>query len=212
MEINYENIRNTDLSHLIPLTKRQGLKQIINGPAGEEHYKLLGYITHTLNNSKIIELGTHNGASSLCLSDNPTNEVRTYDVEDLYNNEHNGVYNNITRVIGNMSTKDNPYVGNIFDLNEQHYMLEADFIFLDTAHLGDFEWQVYEYLRDNNYKNFIIFDDIHWSKPMEEFWGKIPNNIKYDITDIAHGFGNGPNGNISGTGLVDFSGKIKITK
>jgi len=42
MEINYENIRNTDLSHLIPLTKRQGFKQIINGPAGEEHYKLLG--------------------------------------------------------------------------------------------------------------------------------------------------------------------------
>ena len=189
MEINYTKIKNTDLSHLIPLITRKGMAELINGPAGEEHYKLLGYITHTLTNVKILELGTHNGTSSTALSDNPTNQVRTYDVEDLYNNNHNGVYNNITRIVGNMGTKDNPYKGNIFDLNEQHYMLEADFIFLDTAHLGDFEWKVYEYLRDNNYKNFIIFDDIHLELAMQKFWSKIPNDIKYDITEIGHGLG-----------------------
>tara|TARA_R110001583_G_scaffold50078_2_gene156333 strand:- start:183 stop:827 length:645 start_codon:yes stop_codon:yes gene_type:complete len=214
MEINYTKIKNTDLSHLIPLTKRHGFKKIINNPAGEEHYKLLAYITHTLTNAKILELGTHNGTSSTVLSDNPTNKVRTYDVEDLYNNNHNGVYNNIIRIVGNMGTKDNPYKGDIFDLNEQHYMLEADFIFLDTAHLGGFEWKVYEYLRDNNYKNFIVFDDIHLELAMQEFWSKIPNNIKYDITEIGHGLGIDSRGNprSSGTGLVDFSGRVTIVK
>ena len=209
MEINYNKIKNTNLSHLIPLVYRDGFKKLINCPAGEEHYKLLTYITHTLNNIKIVELGTHNGISSLCLSDNPTNKVRTYDIKNLYNNKHNGVYNNITRIVGNMSTKDNPYKGDIFDLNEQHYMLEADFIFVDTAHFGDFEWKVYKYLKDNNYKNFVILEIA-----MVEFWNKIPNNIKYDITEIAHGSGKDSNGIVkpSGTGLVDFSGKINIVK
>ena len=49
---------------------------------------------------------------------------------------------------------------------------------------------------------------------MQEFWSKIPNNIKYDITEIGHGLGIDSRGNprSSGTGLVDFSGRVTIVK
>jgi hypothetical protein len=46
---------------------------------------------------------------------------------------------------------------------------------------------------------------------MIEFWKKI-DAVKYDITDIGHGDGMGPKGNISGTGLVTFAEKIEVVK
>ena len=95
-------------------------------------------------------------------------------------------------------------------MNEQHLLLTSDFIFLDTAHSGEFEWEVYCYLRANKYDGFIIYDDIHWSPAMEEFWSKIPNDKKYDLSEIGHGGGKGPNGNTSGTGLVYFESKVSI--
>lgn len=197
MEITYTKVNNVDLSGLIPIITRQDHKSLLLSPAGHEHYKLLAYISLNLNNAKIIELGTHNGTSSTAMSINPTNHIRTYDIIDIYSVKKQP--DNVTRIIGN-----------IFDINEQYHLLESDFIFLDTAHTGDFEMQVYEYLYNHNYKGFIIFDDILWSNEMISFWDKISNNIKYNITNIGHGKGNGPKGNISGTGLVDFSGKIII--
>ena len=199
MKIVYSEINNIDLSALVTLITRLDHRGLLLAPAGDEHYKLLGYISLNLNNAKIVELGTHNGTSSTALSINISNHVRTYDIRDMYSVREQP--NNVTRVIGN-----------IFDLNEQHHLLEADFIFLDTAHTGDFEMQVYEYLRDNKYNGFIIFDDILWSDEMINFWDKIPNDIKYDITSIGHGKGLGPRGNVSGTGLVDFSGNIELIR
>ena len=40
------------------------------------------------------------------------------------------------------------------------------------------------------------------------------NDIKYDITEIGHGLGTDSRGKPTpaGTGLVDFSGKVKIIK
>jgi hypothetical protein len=132
------------------------------------------------------------------LSINPTNSIRTYDVVDKYTVAEQP--KNVTRLLGNIfSAKEEP-----------QYLLDADFIFVDTAHTGDFEWQVYEYLRTNNYKGFVIFDDIHWCNEMIEFWKKITDTIKYDITSIGHGLGMGPLGAQSGTGLVDFSNQIII--
>jgi len=197
MKLIYEEIKNIDLSFLKPLITRKEHIELINAPAGQEHYKLLAYISSKLNYANIVELGTHNGTSSTALSINNTNNIRTYDIKNVYNVLTQP--SNVTRIIGN-----------IFDIKEEQYLLDADFIFLDTMHTGEFEWQVYEYLRDNGYKGFIIYDDIHWSDNMIEFWNKIPNDIKYDITEIGHGNGSGPKGQISGTGLVDFSSNITL--
>lgn len=199
MKINYSDINNIDLFKISKLMPRKDQAKIMNGAAGQEHYKLLAYLSLSINNARIVELGTHNGASCLALSINPTNIIRTYDVRDLFLVEYPPA--NIFRVMGN-----------IFDIKEEHFLLESDFIFVDTAHTGDFEWQVYEYLHNNGYKGFVIFDDIHWSDDMINFWNKIPDKYKHDITDIGHGNGLGPSGNTSGTGLIDFSGNVHIIK
>jgi len=199
MQLNYKEIKEINLDNLTMSIPDNAYKELIIGEAGKEHYRLLAYISLKLNNANIIELGTHRGCSSLALSINETNNIRTYDVKDIYFIQPQP--SNVTRVIGN-----------IFDLHEEHMLLDADFIFLDTAHTGEFEHRVYNYLVDNNYKGFIIYDDIWWSDAMIQFWNIVLDNIKYDITDIGHGGGYGPRGHISGTGLVDFSNSITINR
>ena len=197
MVLNFKKIKNIDLSQLADNISRKDLKPVMNSPAGYAHYKLLAYIAYQLNNSIIIDIGTHHGLSCLALSVNRENKVITYDITpDKFGCI---IPDNVERRIGN-----------IFDLKEESTLLESDFIFLDAAHRGDFELQVYKYLKNNNYKGFIVYDDIHWSNDMIKFWDAISDDIKTDITYMGHGDGDGPNGCISGTGLVDFGGKIEI--
>jgi len=193
MNINYTEIKKQDLSHLIKFISRPCHKIAINAPAGNEHYKLLAYLSKQTHNGFIVELGTHSGTSCVALSDNLTNSIRTYDIRDVFTAT---LPPNVTRVIGN-----------IFTLNEQTFLLRANWIFLDTAHTGEFEWEVYCYLRDNNYNGYIVYDDIHLTPAMIAFWNKIPENIKYDITEVGQHYKMYPP---AGTGLVDFGGKIKI--
>lgn len=198
MKIVKSDINKQDLTKYVDHITRKDHKTIFLDPPGKNHYKLLAYIGNLFNSVTIIELGTHHGTSSLALSTNKKNTIITYDVSDRYG--INPQPDNVIRRIGN-----------IFDLNEQERMLTAAVIFLDTAHEGDFEWQVYTYLRDNNYKGILILDDIHWNDAMRKVWNDI-KITKYDVTDIGHGecIVGPDNYNISGTGLVDFSGTITL--
>jgi len=196
MKIIKSNIATCDLSEYVKFITREDHKLIFNDPPGKNHYKLLAYLSLLIDNISILELGTHHSISSLALSINKKNTVITYDVSNRYGITPQPI--NVTRRIGN-----------IFELREEAIMLSSSIIFLDTAHEGDFEWQIYTYLRDNDYKGILILDDIHWNDAMRKVWNDI-DTLKYDITDIGHGKCiAGPNNyNISGTGLVDFSGKI----
>ncbi|MBN2225440.1 MAG: hypothetical protein JW765_12240 [Deltaproteobacteria bacterium] len=196
MIIDYDEIRNVDLSRLIKIVSKKH-RDIVNGEAGKEHYKLLAYLSK-IAKGLIVELGTHYGTSSMALAENPSNIIITYDVRDVYTIKHQP--KNVFRIIGN-----------IFDLGEERILLKADLIFLDTAHKADFEWQVFCYLKENNYKGVLLVDDIYFSDEMIEFWNKI-DVLKYDLTDIGHGGGITPLGNISGTGLVDFMGGVVVNK
>jgi predicted O-methyltransferase YrrM len=198
MIIDYQKIREIDLSHLIKLVSKAH-RGIINGPAGEEHYKLLAYLSKNIT-GLIVELGTHHGTSSMSLAENKSNIILTYDVKDFYKIKEKHRPENVIRRIGN-----------IFDRGEEKILLKTDLIFLDAAHTGEFEWQIYSYLKNSNYDGLLLLDDIHWSDEMIECWNKI-DILKYDITDIGHGNGCGPKGNISGSGLVDFTGTVRILK
>jgi hypothetical protein len=196
MKIIKSKIESCDISSYVTNITREDHKRIFIEPPGKNHYKLLAYLSLLINDKTIIELGTHHGTSSLALSINKTNTIITYDIADRYG---------IVPQPDNVKRR----IGNIFSLNEQDSMLSASIIFLDTAHEGDFEWQVYTYLRDNNYNGILLLDDIHWNDAMQNFWNKI-DTLKYDITDIGHG--ECPAGlmnyTVAGTGLVDFSGKV----
>ena len=199
IELNFQKINAVELSHLNRKVDREHRK-IINGIAGEEHYKLLAFLSKELGSPLILELGTHYGSSSLALAENSDAIIITYDIKDKYRIKKRNRPKNIIRK-----------VKHIFNENEEHFLLKADLIFMDTYHDGVFERQVFNYLLKNNYKGIIVLDDIHWSQEMIDFWKEIKIE-KHDITFLGHGGGLGPMGNISGTGIIDFSKeKIKIT-
>ena len=175
-------------------------RKIINGKAGEEHYKLLAYISKKIGPSFIVELGTHYGSSSMAMAENRNSLIVTYDVVDRFKIKKRHIPINVFRKLKN-----------IFKEREERLLLKADLIFMDTYHDGVFEKQVYDFLVANKFNGILLLDDIHWSDEMISFWNKIDTK-KHDITDIGHGKGLGPKGEISGTGLVDFSNKIEIDK
>ena len=191
MKIIKKDVNLIDLTSFVNCITRQDHKTIFLAPPGENHYGLLAYLSLIKNNQFIVELGTHHGTSSLALSVNSTNHILTYDIIDRYG---------IRPQPKNVERK----IGDIFDLKNEDILLKTNFIFLDTAHTGTFEWKVYNFLVNNNYKGILVLDDIHWNNPMKDFWNGI-NITKYDITDIGHGIC--PDG-IAGTGIVDFSNQL----
>jgi len=195
MKIVKKDVIDLDLSHLINNITREHHKHVINNPAGKEHYKLLAYLTKIINDSIIVELGTHHGTSSLCLCENISNTVFTFDIRDIYTVKTQP--NNLIRKIGN-----------IFEMDPS-ILLKSKLIFLDTSHTGDFEKQIYLYLLENDYKGILLIDDIFFNSQMIEFWNFIKIK-KYDITDIGQGGNHSTPTGLCGTGLVDFSNNVEI--
>ena len=197
MKIILKNVYLEELDYLKNKLSNIHHQDLLLQKPGINHYCLLSYLSKKFNNSLIVELGTYAGTSALALSINPTNIVETYDLS--------GDPFAIVDIPKNIKRN----IGNIFELNEEKKLLKAELIFLDTAHNGDFENQVLKYLNNNNYKGILLIDDIYWNGKMYYFWSAIKNR-KIDLTFIGHGDGDGPNGNISGTGIVDFNNNIEI--
>ena len=192
MKINYKEVKKIKLSHLMHYVVRDEMKQnFYDDETSPHHYKLLSYISQQKDNQLIYELGTHWGLSSTALAENKSNKIISYDVADR---RHIKLPSNIER-----------RVGNIFTLKQEHELLTADIIFLDTAHRGDFEDLVYKYLKLNEWKGILILDDINFNTPMREFWNSIDVK-KYDVTEVGHSEGN------TGTGIVDFNNQVTLIK
>lgn len=89
-------------------------------------------------------------------------------------------------------------------------ILSSNLIFFDIdPHEGINEYNFYLWLKKNNYQGIIIYDDIHLGlghkcgtgyrdtkHSMKDFWRKIPEDEKIDITSVGHH---------SGTGIVYFN-------
>lgn len=175
---------------------------------GIEHYKLFMGISRQLNNVKILEIGTHNGNSAVALSYgklyNNNITIDTYDIINLLKENPKSFFKEYNV---------NYYLENLFDneLREKYKnkILSYDIIFIDIdPHEGILEYDFLIWLKNNNYSGLIIFDDIHLGlnhtannyRPtqhtMQDFWKKIDEKFKKDLTYIGHH---------SGTGLVCFN-------
>ena len=164
---------------------------------GQQHYRLLSYISTLYNNQNIIDIGTHRGSSSFALSYNKTNTIYTFDIIDKVNNNIKGI-NNIKFQIEDIFDKNN------FEKWE-NIILSCPFIFLDVdPHNGTMEYTLFNYLKNINYKGFLICDDIWYFKEMRDnFWYKVPHVIRYDLTDVGHW---------SGTGVIAFNDNHNLHK
>lgn len=163
---------------------------------GREHYRLLAYLSSLFNESIIIDIGTHHGSSALALSYNVSNNVHTFDIEDRVTNNRIEYRSNIKY-----------HHDNLFEDEERRkwkeLILASKFIFMDVdPHNGTMEIDFYNYLKDINYTGFVVCDDIWQFKGMRDnFWYKIPNTNKYDVTEFGHH---------SGTGIFTFNRDIKF--
>jgi hypothetical protein len=81
---------------------------------------------------------------------------------------------------------------------------------LDTHHLPysvPFEREFFARLVQSGYRGILVLDDIHLNPEMKKWWQElqggqqIHNYHCFDVTAIGHS---------TGTGLVDFSGKVEI--
>ena len=163
------------------------------GITGREHYRLLTYVSTLFNNCNIIDIGSHRGYSALALSYNKTNTICSFDIVD-------NVQDNIKYVSNINFCHDNLFEGEGRE-KWKEVILSSPFIFMDVdPHNGTMELDMYNYLKSINYKGFIICDDIWFFKNMRDnFWYKINDKERYDITDVGHW---------SGTGIIDFNNSI----
>lgn len=171
------------------LTGRVLRKSIFNRSSGQEHYHLLKQLSTQINEKEIFDIGTWMGASALALAFNQTNTVHSFDLIHSYSLTKRS---NIVYHLANIVT-DTPDR----ELWKER-ILASPLIFLDIdPHEGKDEYIFYEWLRDNNYKGVLICDDIHHFEGMRtNFWSKIPNEFKTDLTSQGHW---------SGTGKVQFT-------
>jgi len=185
--IDYQKIMSMDLDYYANLIRAEEFHHYFKLAAGEEHYQLLAFLSTQFQDSILIDIGTYKGASALALAYNSSNSVISYDI------------------VSSVALKARPMniefrVGNVLD--DMDLLLKAPVIFLDADHKTKFENKVYQALVDHSYSGLLLLDDIHLTPKMERFWQFI-SHAKYDLTDIGHKVG---------TGLIDFSGCVKILK
>jgi predicted O-methyltransferase YrrM len=163
----------------------EDVHRFISMRAGIEHYRLLTHIALRNNNIKILDLGTYKGWSALALAANPTNQVISYDIVDLFEKSALQRKPNITYKIQNF----------LDDLDE---LDGVSLIMLDIdPHDGVQEKQVIEALRARHYKGVVIMDDINnagFFPRLVEYFQSIPLR-KENLTHLGHH---------SGTGIVYF--------
>jgi hypothetical protein len=161
------------------------------GNCGNEHYRLLSYLSTLFNNSNIMDIGTHRGLSAFALSFNKSNTIHTFDILKKVSNN-------------NILNRENIkfYINDLFNENEfnnfKELILSCPFIFLDVdLHNGVMEIDFFRLLKSINYNGFVICDDIwHFKDMRDKFWYKIDYEQRYDITRLGHW---------SGTGIINFN-------
>lgn len=179
-ELNLDKARlnQLDLASLDPWVSTFN-KPYFNLEAGQEHYRLLAHLSDHFSGHLILDVGTNRGASAVAFSRNPATKVISYDIVNVL--EKKIRLPNVKFRIKNV-------------LKDRGVLLKAKLILLDTAHDGVFEDLFFDFLVKNDYRGYLLLDDIALNEPMKQFWASIKIE-KHDLTEYGHS---------SGTGLVVF--------
>tara|TARA_B100001113_G_scaffold264419_1_gene219361 strand:- start:504 stop:1130 length:627 start_codon:yes stop_codon:yes gene_type:complete len=199
-----DEVRNLDITHLRDISLNSNDWQ----EPGVSEYQLYAYLSSKVNDSIILDIGTHKGGSALSLSYNERNKIRSYDIKEQ--GASTIKKDNITWHIGQ------------FTEDSQIDWDNVSIIMLDVGwHTGKEEREMMQFLRDKDWKGILLHDDIDTPLSQEtrsanpkllhmpeilwfdnnNMWNEIPEE-KFDLSDIGH---------CSGTGLVNFGNAHKIT-
>lgn len=202
-ELDAQDIENIDFSEFRYITDTNNdsiLDSKFNNVPGKEHFKLLAYLSTKFDNIHITDIGgSHQCRSTLALSYHPTNTVTLIDTCFEINENSPLLQKNNIRYIKNQ---------NIFEQIEDYreLLLTSTIIFidLDKSDNNSNQFKLYEFLKRNNYQGILICDDIWISENVRNnFWYKVEDDYKYDITEYGHS---------TGTGFITFNPNFSLKK
>lgn len=177
----------TDLSPLYPfLSWNPPFLQYFKQSAGQEPYKLLGFISKQCN-GVITDVGTEYGSSALALSLNHNVVVETYDTMRRVPNKNpstqmltiENIPNIKYRILSGQSVMSKIAQSTVvyLDINSKDALEEMKFI---------------KSLEELNFKGILIIDDININDAMKGMWNNVPKNLKkIDATAYGHWSGTG---------------------
>lgn len=164
-------------------------------PAGQEHYKLLAYLSGQLPpGSLVADLGTLQAASAVALASNPDVRVRSYDL---------ALQPQVVAQckLPNVEFTEADCIDCVADF------ADAALIMLDVdPHDGKQETDLLVQLELHSFRGVLVCDDINLNDGMKKFWvgvhncwrDKLERQPAYKLCDLT------PYGHWSGTGLVVF--------
>ncbi|MEO6682105.1 MAG: class I SAM-dependent methyltransferase [Ginsengibacter sp.] len=149
--------------------KQKRLKDIASSSLKPRKYaQLLFRIAQYYKSETIVELGTSLGITSMYLASSPVNpEVYTLEGSSAVaqvagENFQKAQLDNIQLSLGSFEKT-------LPDLIQK--ITKADLLFIDGNHRKKATLEYFElFLSRNTNESIFIFDDIHWSKEMEEAW------------------------------------------
>lgn len=167
-------------SNINPSTKRKIKDIVINSSKNSKFGILLYNIVSFYKPNNIVELGTSFGISTLYLS-KAFNSAKVYSFEGCPETikiaEHNikeQKVKNVSLVLGDFDTTLS---------NKLNKIGLIDLTFLDGNHTEKATIKYFEECLKHSHNNTIfIFDDIHWSKGMENAWNYVKQHKKTTLT------------------------------
>jgi len=218
--IDYDKIHTIDKS---PLEKVQNFttEEYVNymlADAGTEHYAFLNYLSSTYGDCRhFTDIGTRVVASSVAVGSNLKSPVWTFDIPTskeryaAFRGDTEELYQAKAQSVGINIKFHNLDLLKVSDEELKEYV-GTWFVMLDTFHepyTSPFEREFFQRLLDIKFKGILGLDDIHFNHEMKQWWKELQDGAvyggyaTYDISEVGHH---------SGTGLVDFSGKVVLKK
>lgn len=176
-----EHLRSIDITRESKSIANYEYQKYFLQEPGTNHYKLLAWVSSLFPGQVVMDIGTHYGCSSLAMSHAKDTRVISYDIQDL-KRVHKPWPENCEYKIG--------------DFRTDAATLGCPLIFIDVdPHDGIQEKKFHDFFIKSLYKGIVLWDDIHLSPSMKNWWSGIKEAsvTKIDLTPVGH---------VSGTGMT----------
>lgn len=186
-----------NLSNLLPYIDARDTGEFTK-PSGQQHYRLLAWLSTKYSNATIFDIGTWHGSSAVALSLNPNNTVYSFNVQQERQCDKTPF--NVAFLIENLLERNEYYIGKL----KKSPLVVVDVHDVKTGeHNGALEWDFYMLLKEIGYTGIAVFDDIRLNDKMKTFWSSVSEH-KEDATHLGHGAWG------AGTGIIDFGKKLSV--
>lgn len=167
-------------SAVLPFKNRK-ISDIANSSLKKKKFaQLLFRIANYYHSKTIVELGTSFGISTSYLaSANAASKVFTFEGAKNIAKIATGNFENLG--LKNIELLEGSFQKTLPLLNRK--IENVDLLFIDGNHRKDPTLEYFNFfLKKSNNDSIFIFDDIHWSRPMEEAWKLIQENDSVTLT------------------------------